>query len=205
MTVAAVGGAAVGTPANPPVGYVGLATRIVSFTIDAALITLVDIIIGIGAALILSLLHIPHDLRVVLAAIGAAAYLIGSITYFAGFWATTGQTPGARVMQIRVLTSDGERVKPRWAIVRCVGVLLAALPLFAGFALILFDGKRRGLQDMLAHTVVVDAPGPSVADVSRAKRRAIYEASRRFPAGLPETVADSPQSGDDGAAAFSDG
>ena len=182
----AVDEAAVGTPPAPAVGYVGLATRIVSFTIDAALITFVDIIIGVGAALILSLLHIPHDLRVVLAAIGAAAYIVGSIAYFAIFWATTGQTPGARVMQIRVLTSDGARVKPRWAILRCIGVVLAALPLFAGFALILFDSRRRGFQDVLARTVVVDAPGPSIADVSRAKKRAIYEASRGLPPASPE-------------------
>jgi uncharacterized RDD family membrane protein YckC len=186
LPVAAVGEAAVGTPPDQAVGYVGLATRIVSFTIDAALITAVDIIIGVGAALILSLLHLPHDLRVVLTAIGAAAYIVGSIAYFAIFWATTGQTPGARVMQIRVLTSDGERVKPRWAILRCIGVVLAALPLFAGFALILFDSKRRGFQDVLAHTVVVDAPGPSIADVSRAKKRAIYEASRGLPPASPK-------------------
>jgi len=185
-TSGAVDEAPVGTPPGQALDYVGLATRIVSFTIDAALITLVDIIIGVGAALILSLLHIPHDLRVVLTAIGAAAYIIGSIAYFAGFWATTGQTPGARVMQIRVVTPDGTRVRPRWAIVRCIGVILAALPLFAGFALILFDGQRRGFQDVLAHTVVVEAPGPSIADVSRAKKRAIYEASRRQPPALPE-------------------
>jgi uncharacterized RDD family membrane protein YckC len=176
----------VGTPPDPAPGYVGLATRIVSFTIDAALITVIDVVIGVAAALILSLLHIPHGLRVILAAIAGAAFVIGSIAYFAGFWATTGQTPGARVMQIRVLTPEGARVKPRWAVVRCIGVVLAALPLFAGFALILFDGKRRGLQDVLAHTVVVEAPGPSIADVSRAKKRAIYEASRREPPALPE-------------------
>jgi len=183
---AALGEAPVGTPPDQAPGYAGLATRILSFTIDAALITLVDIIIGIGAALILSLLHIPHDLVAVLVAIGGAAYILGSIAYFAGFWATTGQTPGARVMQIRVVTPDGERVKPRWALVRCVGVVLAALPLFAGFALILFDGRRRGFQDVLAHTVVVDAPGPSIADVSRAKKRAIYEASRTPPRAAPD-------------------
>jgi uncharacterized RDD family membrane protein YckC len=158
---------------------------VISFVIDAALITLVDIVLGVGAALILSLLHIPHDLRIVLAALGGAAAILGSIAYFVIFWSTTGQTPGARVMQIRVLTQDGERVKPRWALVRCVGVVLAALPLFAGFVMILFDSRRRGFQDRLARTVVVDAPGPSIADVSRAKRRAVYEASRTPPPELP--------------------
>jgi uncharacterized RDD family membrane protein YckC len=85
-------------------------------------------------------------------------------------------------MQIRVLSADGARVKPRWAVVRSVGVLLAALPLFAGFVPILFDSRRRGFQDWLAHTAVVEAPGLSIAEVSRAKQRAIREASRQAPA-----------------------
>jgi uncharacterized RDD family membrane protein YckC len=183
-----------GVPAEPvsdqpvsdqPVGYAGLATRVVSFVIDAALITLVDIILGVGAALILSLLHLPHDVRVVLVALGGAAAILGSIAYFVIFWSTTGQTPGARVMQIQVLTDHGGRVKPGWAVVRCIGVVLAALPLFAGFIPVLYDSRRRGFQDQLARTVVIDAPGPSIADVSRAKRRAIREASRVPPPELP--------------------
>jgi uncharacterized RDD family membrane protein YckC len=185
LPAAGVSGApAVATTAGPT-GYAGLATRVVSFTIDAALITVVDVIIGVGAALILSLLHIPHGLRTVLAVIGAAAFVLGSVAYFVIFWSTTGQTPGARLMQIQVLTADLERIKPRRALIRCLGVILAALPLFLGFVPILYDSRRRGFQDQFAHTVVIEAPGPSIAEVSRAKRRAIYEASRKPPPALP--------------------
>ena len=127
------------------------------------------------------MLHIPHGLRTVLAVIGAMAFVLGSIIYFAVFWTSTGQTPGARILQIRVVTEEGTRVHAGRAIVRCVGVVLAALPLFAGFVPILFDGRRRGFQDWLAHTVVVEAPGPSIAEMSRAKKRAIHEASRVLP------------------------
>lgn len=168
-----------------PTGYAGLATRVVSFAIDAALITVVDVVVGVGAALILSLLHIPHGLRTVLAVLGAVLYVLGSIAYFVIFWSATGQTPGARVMQIQVLTSDLEPVKPKRALIRCLGVILAALPLFLGFLPILYDRRRRGFQDQFAHTVVIDAPGPSIAEVSRAKKRAIYEASRKPPPALP--------------------
>ena len=89
-------------------------------------------------------------------------------------------------MQLRVVTADGSRIKPRWAVVRCIGVLLAALPLFAGFVPILYDARRRGFQDWLARTVVAEAPGPSIAEVTRAKRRAIREASEQPPPGPPE-------------------
>jgi uncharacterized RDD family membrane protein YckC len=46
---------------------------------------------------------------------------------------------------------------PRRALLRFVGLTLAALPLFAGFLLILVDDRRRGLHDRLARTVVVEA------------------------------------------------
>ena len=167
--------------AGVAVGYAGLATRAISFCIDAAVIVFVDIILGLGAALILSLLHIPHELRTILAVIGACLYIAGSIAYFVIFWSTTGQTPGARVMQIRVQTPHGALIPPRWALVRCAGVVLAALPLFAGFVRILFDSRRRAFQDRLARTVVVEVPQLSVAAASRARRRAAYEASRTLP------------------------
>src|SRR5205085_1773591 len=135
---------------------------------DAAVIDLVAVVVGIGASLILSLLHITGDLKTILAAIGAVAFILWSVGYFVVFWSTTGQTPGARVMQIRVQTVDGSPLRPRRALLRCVGVLLAALPLFAGFVRILFDSRRRGFQDRLAGTVVVEAPQTSYISARRA-------------------------------------
>jgi uncharacterized RDD family membrane protein YckC len=41
--------------------------------------------------------------------------------------------------------------------VRFVGLTLAALALFAGFLLILVDDRRRGLHDVVARTVLVEA------------------------------------------------
>ena len=37
-------------------------------------------------------------------------------------------------------------------------MILAAIPLLAGYFMVLFDDRRRGLHDRLAHTVVIDAP-----------------------------------------------
>jgi hypothetical protein len=69
-------------------------------------------------------------------------------------------------------------VKPRIAVVRCAGTVLAALPLFAGFVPILFDARRRGFQDHLARTVVVEAQQASIASARRDKMRARYEAAK---------------------------
>ncbi len=168
-----------GTAPDQELRYVGLATRVISFALDAALINLVALLVAVGASLILSLVYLPSTLKTILAAIGGASYVLWAIGYFVVFWSTTGQSPGARVMQIRVVTAKGERVKPRRALVRCGGVVLAALPLFAGFVLILFDSKRRGFQDRFAGTLVIEAPQLSWAASRRVARRAEYDASKR--------------------------
>jgi uncharacterized RDD family membrane protein YckC len=141
--------------------YEGLVTRGIAFAIDAAVINLVALVVAAGVALALSVLSVPEDsLDTVLIGVGSALFLGWSLGYFVAFWATTGQTPGSRVMRIVVCDADdGSMLRPRRAAVRFACLVLAAMPLLAGFLPILFDDRRRGLHDMLAGTVVVDAPG----------------------------------------------
>lgn len=152
--------------------YAGLATRAIAFALDAAVLNLVAIIVGVGAALILSILHLPKEVKTVLAAIGAGVYVLWDIGYFVAFWSTTGQTPGARVMRVQVVSSNGKPIKPRRALLRVIGVVVGAIPLFLGYAMVLFDGRRRAFSDSLARTLVVDAPQESVAATLRARRKA---------------------------------
>ena len=49
-------------------------------------------------------------------------------------------------------------LSPRRSLLRFGALVLAALPLFAGFLPILVDDRRRGVHDMLAGTVVVAVP-----------------------------------------------
>lgn len=135
--------------------YQGLVTRAIAFAVDAAIINLVGLLVGVGVGLALSILTIQDSLEVVLLACGGVAFVVWSVAYFVVFWSTTGQTPGDRVMQIRVCSDDGARLEPRRALLRFGALVLAALPLFAGFLPVLVDERRRGLHDMLAGTVVV--------------------------------------------------
>lgn len=157
------------TPSTPAPVYVGLVTRAVAFVIDAALILLVELIIGVSGVVIITVLRLPKEINAILAVLGGVIYIVWSISYFVGFWCATGQTPGARVMQFRVLTAEGKVLGPRRALIRCIGLLLAALPLFAGYVLILFDHQRRGLQDRLAGTVVVRTSQLSIAAAQQAR------------------------------------
>ena len=142
--------------------YEGLATRSIAFAVDAAVINLVAIAVGAIVALGLSVLSAPDWLDTVLLAVGGAVYILWTIGYFATFWSTTGQTPGDRLMRIRVCLADDEgRLSVSRSVFRLVCLALAAIPLFAGFLPILFDDRRRGVHDMLAGTVVVASASPA--------------------------------------------
>lgn len=143
----------------PVVDYEGLVTRGIAFTLDAAVINVVAIAVGVAVGLSLSVLKVPDDVEKALFALGGLAWVVWSIGYFVTFWSTTGQTPGNRLLGIRVRRAeDGDVLRPFRAFVRLVALALAAIPLLAGFLPILFDDRRRGVHDMIAGTVVVSAP-----------------------------------------------
>ena len=144
----------------PPL-YAGLVTRALGLATDAALtIVLYMSVVGV-AALVAS---VAGGLRPawIAGALLAFGWILVVAAYFVLFWSTAGQTPGMRLLQLRVrVRSSGGRLSPGRALVRLVGLLLAIVPLFAGFVPVLFTEQRRGLQDFLAGTVVVyDDDGP---------------------------------------------
>ena len=139
------------------VHYAGIVTRGVALAIDAAI---ANAIVLLTAALIALVSSMVGDLRPqwLVAALAAIGWILVLVAYFSLFWTTTGQTPGMRLMQLRVMTADGERPHLVRSLVRVVGLALAIIPLFAGFLPVLVDTRRRGVHDMLARTVVVHAP-----------------------------------------------
>jgi uncharacterized RDD family membrane protein YckC len=147
--------------------YQGLVTRAIAFAVDAAIIDGVAIVVAAGVALAMSVLSVGPDLEKVLLALGGVAFVLWSIGYFVTFWSSTGETPGSRVMRIRVCgAEDGLPIHPARALLRFGCMVLAALPLLAGFLPILVDRRRRGLHDMLAWTVVVGVPDVPEPDYS---------------------------------------
>jgi uncharacterized RDD family membrane protein YckC len=145
------------TAPPPPAGpvYIGLVTRAVAIVVDAAVINLVAAVVAASAALVISVFPLGHSAHTALVAVGGFIFVAWLVGYFATFWVTTGQTPGNRVMHIRVQRADGGLLRPVRALLRVGGLFLAALPLFAGFVPILFNARRRGLPDWIADTVVV--------------------------------------------------
>ncbi len=71
------------------------------------------------------------------------------------FIAARGQTPGKRLVGVRVVTWYGEPPTLVRSLVRTFGYLLSAALLWLGFIWIGFDREKRGLHDWIAGTYVV--------------------------------------------------
>jgi uncharacterized RDD family membrane protein YckC len=161
------------------VPYVGLVTRLISWAVDLLLINLVAIITGLGAQLIASIFPITHNLKPLFLAIAGGVYILWTAAYFVAFWSVTGQTLGSRLMQVRLVTESGDKVKPVRALVRWIGMNLAMIPLPWGFVPIPFG--RLGFPDWLAHTRVIEVQQLSMAAARQERSRDARDRSRQTP------------------------
>jgi uncharacterized RDD family membrane protein YckC len=138
--------------------YAGIVSRTVALAIDAAALTIGFAIASGVLGLILSLFTAVEvsSPGAVLGAAGVWSLVVA--TYFVLFWTLAGETPGMRMMALRVSNRAGDPPRLGQALLRLVGMILAAIPFFAGYLLILVDDRRRGLHDVLAGTTVVYTP-----------------------------------------------
>jgi uncharacterized RDD family membrane protein YckC len=149
------------TPHPIPLGrYAGFVTRMVAFIIDRTIVSIIlFMIVGsvqwVANAFKINLLLFtegtPWQLSL---AVTSGLYLLFSILYDTGFWMLAGQTPGKRVIGVRVVRTDGKRLKFGNALRREIGYVISAI-LFLGYLWILFDNRRQGFHDKLAGTMVV--------------------------------------------------
>ena len=134
--------------------YAGIATRAIALTTDAAL-TIVLFMSVVGMAALVSSLVGGLRPEWLVGALLASGWMLVVATYFALFWSSAGQTPGMRLMRIRVHGPGGAAPSLARSVVRLIGLVLAIVPLFLGFVPVLFTVRRRGLPDFLAGTVVL--------------------------------------------------
>ena len=135
--------------------YAGIASRALAFVADAVLCAALWVSVSGVVALVTWIFGglRPEWLVATLATVGLFAL---SGCYFVFFWTTAGRTPGMHLLHVRVAVEDSPAPPSvRRSVVRLVGVVLAIIPVFAGFLPVLFDRRRRGVADMMAGTVVV--------------------------------------------------
>jgi uncharacterized RDD family membrane protein YckC len=86
------------------------------------------------------------------------AVLINAV-YFIYFHGTTGQTPGKKLLGLRVVQADGEPMTLGIAFLRWVGYIISKIPLLLGFIWAAFDDRKQGWHDKIAGTCVVRTTG----------------------------------------------
>jgi uncharacterized RDD family membrane protein YckC len=134
--------------------YGGVASRALALVADAALATFILVVGSALVGLVASLVgHLEPKWLV--GAIVGSAWLLLLVVYFVGFWAAAGQTPGMRLMHLRVVTHANAAPSVARSTIRFVALLLSIVPCFAGFLPALVDDRRRGLPDFVAGTVVL--------------------------------------------------
>jgi uncharacterized RDD family membrane protein YckC len=135
--------------------FAGAVSRLLALAIDAGIVYGSLILISAAiAALISTLAAGDQEGGTAVLALGFVAWTLIAITYLAVFWSGAGRTPGMSFVAIRMLSEDGEPVRPGQALRRAIWLGISALPLLLGFIGILFDHERRGWPDKRARTVV---------------------------------------------------
>ena len=116
-----------------------------------------------------------------LAFITSLAIVAVSVGYFPYFWSRDGQTPGMSQMKIKVVRdADGGPVTVGSAILRFIGLLIGLAVFYIGVIWIFFDKRKRGWQDLIGGTVVVDV-APRRIRLLTAERRSRTLAGSRYP------------------------
>lgn len=88
---------------------------------------------------------------------GGVSFLIG-VLYNWYFWTQNdGQTPGKRIMNLRVVKADGSTISDTDALIRAVGYYISGLFFSLGYVWAIFDEQNRTWHDLFAGTIVVTA------------------------------------------------
>jgi len=136
----------------PGMEFAGPGERLVGYIVDTIIISVAVLILFIIAGVLVATLPI-------LSIVPFLAIPIISLVYFPYFWAKSGQTPGQKMMGIKVVRdADGGPVTMGSAILRLLGYWVSGLVFYIGYIWIFIDKRKRGWFDLIAGTVVVKAP-----------------------------------------------
>jgi uncharacterized RDD family membrane protein YckC len=146
----------IGRPIREPTEHIGLITRSLAMLIDGGILNVIFLAVAALVGLVASALGDPNGVSTAGLVFGLGSWIVFGSVYLVTFWATAGQTPGMRLLSIRIEDHDGTaRLGFRGARRRLVGLVLAVLPLGLGLLGLLTRDDRRGLWDRRAGTDVV--------------------------------------------------
>ena len=139
---------------GPTVGtsFASPGSRLIAYILDIVIQFLAVVLLGVLAIVLSALFFL-------LGVIPALAIIVVSVGYFPFFWARDGQTPGMNAMKIKVVRdADGGPITPGSAILRLIGLWIGIAVFYIGVIWIFVDKRKRGWQDLIGGTVVVNVP-----------------------------------------------
>jgi uncharacterized RDD family membrane protein YckC len=145
----------IGRPRTEPTRNVGLVTRGLGALIDGAILNGLLLAATALLGIVVSALFNPDHVSAPAIVLGAGAWILVTSLYLFTFWSLAGQTPGMRVLSIRIEKDGSRRLGGRVARRRLGGVFLSFLALGIPFLSVITRDDRRGYHDRRAGTVVV--------------------------------------------------
>jgi uncharacterized RDD family membrane protein YckC len=146
--------------------YGGFWRRLTAFSIDKFILATIGVMLffvgtiafglGISPSDMAGQPEILFDLGMKVMVIYQVITLFLDMAYFTYFHGTTGQTPGKRLLGLRVVQDTGEALSLGTAFLRWVGYIISALPLLMGFIWAGVDRRKQAWHDKIAGTVVID-------------------------------------------------
>jgi uncharacterized RDD family membrane protein YckC len=132
-----------GSTALPATAYAGFWRRFAALFIDGIVLAIIGAILngvlGQGSGL------------------AQALGIVVSFGYFIYFFTSTGQSLGAKVMGIKVVSVNGGLLTMGSAIIRIIGTYVSGAILGIGYLWMLWDGRKQTLHDKMANSLVVMA------------------------------------------------
>ena len=183
------------TPENVIFGYevVGIGSRFMAALVDTLAILLIQAVVNVTMALIVgNLLDIDIYSTWVTAVFGLISFALlwGYYIFFEMLW--NGQSPGKRLVGLRVLRTDGTPITLTESIIRNLVRLIDFLPIFYGLGVVVMfvNTQSRRLGDLAAGTLVVrDQEGLTLENLTVAPRHHLL---RQIPTPIVEQVSNWP-------------
>jgi len=139
-----------GSGPAPGMGYASPGSRLIAYIIDSVIQFLAFLVLAV-ITIVLGAIFFPF------AIVTSVLIIAVAVGYFPYFWAKSGQTPGMAQMKIKVVRdADGGPVTAGAAILRIIGLWIGLSVFYIGVIWIFIDKRKRGWQDLIGGTVVVD-------------------------------------------------
>ncbi len=168
-------GATIGCPA-PPVRYAGFWRRVAAVVLDLAIMwpAIVLSVVGLtdlarpgeNGKMWFEALVVPSPnpyadmlhLVTSFSALAVATFLALAPYYIFAEISPLQATLGKRILRMRVVDADGNRIRMRSAIIRFLARILSHAPFMLGFLMPAFTSKKQALHDIVAGTYITVAP-----------------------------------------------